>query len=217
MRSMAPSHMRTSTSRQSMRCAAASTPMPKQFKTIKPVGDRVFVKIDKADIKSIGGVLLPSASRTNSTAGTVVSLGDVTMLKSGDRVVYSKFAGTDISVGDENHVLLKEDDVIGVLPKGEKISSLRPLSDRVLIKGAKAETKTSGGVLLSNDAVEKPTFGTIVAVGMGKKKEDSDEIVQPNVTVGQTVMYSKYSGTEFEEDLEEYIVVREGEILAVLS
>ncbi len=52
-----------------------------QFKTVKPVGDRVFVKMDKAEVKSIGGVLLPSASRTNSTAGTVVALGDSKNLK----------------------------------------------------------------------------------------------------------------------------------------
>lgn len=203
-------------SRRAFSCVAA-TALPKQFKAVKPVGDRVFVKVDKEEVKSIGGVLLPSGAGKKSTAGTIVALGDATLVKSGDRVIYSKFAGTDISVGEEAHVLLKEDDVIGVLSKGDKIGSMLPLGDRVLIKSAKAAAKSAGGVLLNVESAEKPTFGTVVAVGGGKAKEGSDEIVPPNVKPGQTVMYSKYSGTEFEEDDDQFIVVRENDVLAALE
>lgn len=89
----------------------------------------------------------------------------------------------------------------------------------MLIKQAKNVDKTAGGVLLaSSSESEKPNFGTVVAVGDGKKKEDSEEIVQPSVKVGSTVMYSKYAGTEYtDSDETEYIVVREQEILASLA
>ncbi|KAF6263644.1 chaperonin 10 kd subunit-domain-containing protein [Scenedesmus sp. NREL 46B-D3] len=194
----------------------AAVAVPAQFKAVKPVGDRVLVKVDKEEGKSIGGVLLPTAAQTKQTAGSIVAAGDVNLVKSGDRVVYSKYAGTDVQVSGEEHVLLKEEDVIGVLPSGDKISNLKPLGDRVLIKCAEAEKKTAGGVLLSSDSGDKPNFGTVVAVGEGKKAEDGAQ-VKPNVDVGATVMYSKYSGTEYEEDDVQYIVVRESDILAALA
>jgi chaperonin GroES len=62
---------------------------------------------------------------------------------------------------------------------------------------AAAEKKSAGGVLLANDGGDKPNFGEVVAVGEGKKNEEGTQ-TKPNVSVGATVMYSKYSGTEFE-------------------
>lgn len=195
----------------------AATAVPTQFKTVKPVGDRVLVKVDKEEAKSIGGVLLPAVARNKPTAGAVIALGEASTVKLSDKVIYSKYAGTELELAGEAHVLLKEEDVIGVLPSTDKVAELKPLSDRVLIKGAKAEDKTAGGVLLATESAEKPTFGTVIAVGPGKQDEDSKELVAPNVAVGATVMYSKYSGSEFEEDGEQYIVVRESDILAQLA
>lgn len=94
---------------------------------------------------------------------------------------------------------------------------MKPLGDRILIKSAKVEGKTESGLLLNTDNAEKPNFGVVVAVGEGKAGEEGGAIVKPNVTAGSTVMYSKYSGTEFEEDDEAYIVLRESDILAQLS
>jgi chaperonin GroES len=62
---------------------------------------------------------------------------------------------------------------------------------------AESEKTSAGGVLLANDSGDKPNFGTVVAVGEGKKDEEGNTVA-PNVAVGATVMYSKYSGTEFE-------------------
>eukprot|EP00955_Chlamydomonas_euryale_P000102 1003-Chlamydomonas_euryale.AAC.7 len=81
---------------------------------------------------------------------------------------------------------------------------------------AEAEEKSSGGVLLTSQSAEKPNFGTVVSVGAGRKKEDG-EVSAPNVAVGSTVMYSKYSGTEFEEEDLGYIIISEGDVLAALS
>ncbi|KAF8072641.1 CPN20 [Scenedesmus sp. PABB004] len=195
----------------------AAVAVPQQFSAVKPVGDRVLVKVDKEEAKSVGGVLLPVASQTKQTAGSIVAAGDVGSVKAGDRVVYSKYAGTEMELAGEDHVLIKEEDVIGLMPAGDKIAALKPLGDRVLIKCAEKEKTTAGGVLLASDSGDKPNFGTVVAVGAGKKAEEGKPAEAPNVAVGATVMYSKYSGTEFEEDDESFIVVRESDILAALS
>jgi len=203
-------------SRRTCVVRASTTAVPTQFKAVKPVGDRVLVKVDKEEAKTQGGVLLPSIAQTKPTAGSIVGVGSVEFTKAGDRVVYSKYAGTEVALGDQEHVLLKEEDVIGVLPEGDKIAKLKPLGDRVLIKCAQAASTSSGGVLLASTSDEKPTFGEVIAVGEGRKGEDG-EVSKPNVAVGSTVMYSKYSGTEFDEDDDSFIVVRESDILAALS
>eukprot|EP00198_Chlamydomonas_reinhardtii_P014373 XP_001703710.1 chaperonin 20 [Chlamydomonas reinhardtii] len=195
----------------------AATPVPKQFKAVKPVGDRVLVKVDKEEAKSVGGVLLPASVRNKPTAGSIIALGDAKSVKVGGTHVHAHtYTRAHADCSTRAHVL-QEEDVIGVLSASEKIAQLKPLSDRILIKGAKAEDKTSGGVLLATESAEKPTFGTVVAVGEGREDEETKALVKPNVTVGATVMYSKYSGTEFEEDGDNYIVVRESDILAQLS
>jgi chaperonin GroES len=181
----------------------------------------VLVKVDEEETRTVGGVLLPSAAQSKPTAGAVVAKGDAETVALGDRVVYSKYAGTEVEVAGKGHVLLKEEDVIGVLPGGsDDVSGLRPLGDRVLIKQAAAEDKTSGGVLLTAEAAEKPTFGTVVAVGPGRKAEGEGADAAPaapSVSVGATVMYSKYAGTEFDEEDAKYIVVRESDVLASLA
>lgn len=199
-----------------------TNPTKKQFKAVKPVGDRVLVKVDEEETRTVGGVLLPSAAQSKPTAGSVVAKGDAESVALGDRVVYSKYAGTEVEMSGKGHVLLKEEDVIGVLAGGsDDISTLKPLGDRVLIRQAAAEDKTAGGVLLTAEAAEKPTFGTVVAVGPGRKPEGEGEgaaaAAPPSVSVGATVMYSKYAGTEFDEEDAKYIVVRESDVLASLA
>jgi chaperonin GroES len=178
----------------------------------------VLVKVDEEETRTVGGVLLPTAAQSKPTAGAIVAKGDAETVSQGDRVVYSKYAGTEVEVQGKEHVLLKEEDVIGVLPSGsDDISKLKPLGDRVLIRQAAAEDKTAGGVLLTAEAAEKPTFGTVVAVGPGRKAEGDEKAAAPAVEVGATVMYSKYAGTEFDEEDAKYIVVRESDVLAALA
>ena len=87
---------------------------------------------------------------------------------------------------------------------------IKPLSDRVIVKPAEAEEKTKGGIIIPDTAKEKPQKGTVVAAGPGKK----DEPV--TVAVGDTVLYGKYSGTEINFEGEDYLIMRESDILAVL-
>lgn len=88
---------------------------------------------------------------------------------------------------------------------------VKPLSDRVLIDPAAAETKTQGGIIIPDSAKEKPLKGTVVAAGNGTKDEPM------TVKEGDTVLYGKYSGTEIELDGKKYIIMRQSDILAIIE
>ena len=92
---------------------------------------------------------------------------------------------------------------------------IKPLGDRVVIKNLEAEETTRGGIILTNAAKEKPVMAEVLAVGPGGNV-DGKEITM-NVSVGQKVIYSKYAGTEVKLDGEEYIIVRQSDILAVVD
>jgi chaperonin GroES len=92
---------------------------------------------------------------------------------------------------------------------------IKPLADRVLIEPAEAETKTQSGLFIPDNAKEKPMQGKVIAVGAGKKN-DKGEIVAPEVKVGDTVLYGKYSGTEVTTAGKSYLIVRESDIFAIL-
>jgi chaperonin GroES len=88
--------------------------------------------------------------------------------------------------------------------------NVTPLHDRVIVKPAKAEEKTAGGIIIPDTAKEKPQRGTVIAAGPGKK----DEPV--TVKVGDTVLYGKYSGTEIQLEGDDLLIMRESDILAIV-
>jgi len=88
--------------------------------------------------------------------------------------------------------------------------NIKPLSDRVLIEPAEAETQTAGGIYIPDTAKEKPQKGTVIAVGPGKVDEPT------TVKVGDTVLYGKYSGTELAVDGKDLLMMRESDILAIV-
>ena len=92
---------------------------------------------------------------------------------------------------------------------------LNPLADRVVVKAAEAEEKTKGGIILPDTAKEKPVEGTVVAAGPGKVS-DNGELIKMTIKVGDKVLYGKYSGTEVTIDGEEYLIMRESDIFAVI-
>ena len=92
---------------------------------------------------------------------------------------------------------------------------IHPLADRVVVQPAEAEEKTKGGIILPDTAKEKPVEGTIVAAGPGKVA-DNGELVKMTVKVGDKVLYGKYSGTEITIDGEEYLIMRESDIFAIV-
>lgn len=89
--------------------------------------------------------------------------------------------------------------------------SIKPLADRVVVESAPAEQKTASGIIIPDNAQEKPQRGKIVAIGTGKKDEPL------TVEVGNTVLYGKYAGTEINVDGKDYLIMRESDIFAILS
>ncbi len=93
---------------------------------------------------------------------------------------------------------------------------IRPLHDRVIVKRVAEETKTAGGIVLPGSAAEKPSEGEVLAVGNGKPL-DNGQVRAMEVKVGDKVLFGKYSGTEVKVDGEEVIVMREEDIMGILS
>jgi len=96
------------------------------------------------------------------------------------------------------------------------ITSLRPLSDRVVVKPLARETVTKSGIVLPDTAKEKPQEGEIVAVGPGKVL-DNGKRTTIEVKVGQHILFAKYSGTEVKVEGEEYLILRESDILGIVK
>ena len=94
--------------------------------------------------------------------------------------------------------------------------NLRPLQDRIIVKRVEEETKTAGGLFIPETAKEKPQRGEIVAVGNGKKTEDG-KVLPLDVKVGDIVLFGKYAGTEIKVDGNDYLMMREDDILAVIE
>ncbi|WP_334110103.1 co-chaperone GroES [Thermodesulfitimonas autotrophica] len=98
----------------------------------------------------------------------------------------------------------------------EGLSLIRPLADRVVVKPLPMEEVTKGGIVLPDTAKEKPQKGEVVAVGPGRLL-DNGQRVAVDVKVGDKVLYSKYAGNEVKLDGEEYLILREADILGVIE
>lgn len=92
----------------------------------------------------------------------------------------------------------------------------RPLHDRILVKRVEEETKTKGGIIIPDTAKEKPIEGKVVAVGKGRIGDDG-KTIPLDVKKGDRVLFGKYGGTEVKMDGEEYLIMREDDILGILE
>ena len=95
------------------------------------------------------------------------------------------------------------------------MASIKPLADRVVVKPEPAEEKTQSGLYIPDTAKEKPQRGTIIAVGQGRVENGTH--IDMTVKEGDTVLYGKYAGTEINLDNEDYLIMRESDILGVVS
>lgn len=94
--------------------------------------------------------------------------------------------------------------------------NLRPLQDRILVKRIEEETKTAGGIFIPDTAKEKPQRGEIVAVGNGKKTEDG-KVIPVDLKAGDKVLFGKYAGTDIKIEGQEFLIMREDDILGVIE
>lgn len=93
--------------------------------------------------------------------------------------------------------------------------NVKPLEDRVILKPMEAEQKTAGGIIIPDNAKEKPQKGEVIATGPGKTNEKGAKI-EMTLKKGDKVLYGKYSGTEITIDGQDYLIVRESDVLAII-
>ena len=93
---------------------------------------------------------------------------------------------------------------------------VRPLNDRLLVKRLEEITKTAGGIIIPDSAKEKPAEGTVIAVGPGKTNDKGDRVAL-QVKAGDKVLFSKYGGTDVKLDGEDYIIMREDDIMGIIE
>ncbi|KAJ6362321.1 hypothetical protein OIU78_002681 [Salix suchowensis] len=193
-------------SQRSLRCLVvqAATVVAPKYTSIKPLGDRVLTKPQAGEVVAVG--------EGKSIGKTKLDIS----VKTGAQVVYSKYAGTEVEFHGSSHLILKEDDIVGIL-ETDDIKDLKPLNDRVFIKVAEAEEKTAGGLLLTEASKEKPSIGTVIAVGPGPLDEEGKRQAL-SASPGNTVLYSKYAGNDFKgTDGANYIALRASDVMAILS
>ncbi|KPA12430.1 molecular chaperone GroES [Candidatus Magnetomorum sp. HK-1] len=94
--------------------------------------------------------------------------------------------------------------------------SIKPLQDRILVQRVEEETKTKGGIIIPDSAKEKPIEGKVIAVGNGKVKDDGNRAPM-DLKVGDKILFGKYSGTEVKIDGDEYLIMREDDVLGVIE
>ena len=93
---------------------------------------------------------------------------------------------------------------------------LRPLQDRILVKRVEEETTTKGGIIIPDTAKEKPAEGEVIAVGIGRIGEDGKRIAL-EIKKGDKILFSKYGGTEIKIEGEEYMIMREDDVLGIIE
>ena len=93
---------------------------------------------------------------------------------------------------------------------------LRPLQDRILVKRIEEQEKTAGGIYIPDTAKEKPVMGMVVSVGNGKKGEDG-KVIPLDVKAGDKVLFGKYSGSEVKVEGDEFLIMREDDILGIIE
>ena len=93
---------------------------------------------------------------------------------------------------------------------------VKPLHDRILVKRLSEEEKTAGGIIIPDTAKEKPAQGEVVAVGPGRRTEDGKR-VEPEVKSGDKILFGKYSGTEIKVNNEDFLIMREEDVLGIMQ
>ena len=95
--------------------------------------------------------------------------------------------------------------------------AFRPLGDRVLVKRVEEEAKTKGGIIIPDTAKEKPQEGEILAVGPGARDEKTGARIEPDVKVGDRILFGKWSGTEVKIDGEDLIIMKDSDVLGIVT
>lgn len=192
---------------------------------LTPLNNQVLVKLSKASDKTAGGLFVASAEVEKATEGTVVATGPGTThpdtgkllpiaVAVDDYVMLAEFTGEKIEYCGEQHVFVESDLILGVFEGGvTSASTFKPVRDRLLVEIAEQADETASGIVIAAQETEPPTQGQVVAVGAGKLSTDGELIPMP-VASGESVLYTKATGTDLSLDGKKFKVVSAADCMA---
>lgn len=193
---------------------------------LKPCSHNIVVKQAEASDKTAGGIILPNEAQERPNLGEAIDVGPgkffgngvkIPMhISKGDKIIYGKYGGTEISLDGENLTVVTQDDVLcKVEGDSSDPNSVIPIFDRVLIRVEDVAEKRESSIIISDNAKTKPTSGTVVSIGPGRFMENG-ELEPVDIAVGDRVYYGTYAGTAVELDGGDYVVARIADIFAKL-
>jgi len=194
---------------------------------IKPLNNFILVKVAEAADQSEGGIILTAKAKQKKTEGLVIACGpgrtheesgillDIPVTP-GESVIYGKYDGTELDYDNAKHTLIRDSDIL-VKFSGDALSldSVEMINDCVLVEVEESEQETAGGLLIaqSSTSQKKPSTGTVVKVGPGRRTMNGD-LVRMEVDLGDKVKFRDFAGNEVKIAAKEYAVVRMPDILA---
>jgi chaperonin GroES len=188
----------------------------------RPLNDRVLIRRLGAEEESAGGVIIPDTAKEKPMEGEVIATGPGTRnelgqiveldVREGDRILFGKWSGTEVRLGGDDLLIMKESDVMGLL----QANRFRPLNDRVLIRRLGVEEKSAGGVIIPDTAKEKPMEGEVIATGPGARNE-LGQIVELDVREGDRILFGKWSGTEVRLGGDDLLIMKESDVMGIVE
>lgn len=193
---------------------------------LMPMGNSLLIKVKEALSETKGGLFIPDNAKERPTEGTVVANGpgrvhpetalqlDIAV-KAGQAVLYGKYDGSELRYNEEEHQLIKDDDVLLAYPAGEEatVANVECVKDQILV-AMPVEEATEGGLIISNIEKEKrPDYGQVVKVGPGRQAGNG-KYMDPQVKPGDWVKFRDFAGSEVKLDNKNHLVIRNYDILA---
>lgn len=191
-----------------------------------PMGNSLLIKVKEALSETKGGLFIPDNAKERPTEGTVVANGpgrihpetavqlDIAV-KTGEAVLYGKYDGSELRYNDEEHQLIKDDDVLLKYPAGTEatVSNVECVKDQILVELPKEE-ESEGGLIISNVEKDKrPDYGVVVKVGPGRQAGNG-KYMTPQVSPGDHVKFRDFAGSQIKLDNKDHLVIRNYDILA---
>lgn len=181
---------------------------------IKPMYEHILVEKFEAKAETTGGIIIPEAYREKVIRGVVIATGsgrrnadgsqEKPWAKPGDKVVYSRHAGSTVEIDLDNYMLLEDQDVFALVRESDGKESLEPVMDRLLVKPI--EREISETIILTDDKFDDHKVGVVISKGP-----------KVSVELGDQVLFNSHDGLEFNSNDEDLLMLREQDLYGVIE
>lgn len=184
--------------------------------TIKPILDRVLLKVDEQTSSTKSGIILAGKSQEQPVIANVIARGpggiingkEVKMyIHPGDKVIINKYSGSEVHIDGQDYIIVQQSDILA----GIFGNTIKPILDRVLLKTVQQQ-QTVRGIIVASTSKDQPLIANVIARGAGGMVNGKE--VKMYVNQNDKVIVNKHAGTEITLDGEEYVIVQQSDILA---